>query len=459
MHNLSLFKNTIFSIALCAIVVLFECRSAHAQISINPSKLAFGTTSPATQWVVDIIIQNKSNKKDFLLRTTFSHEYDVVASSKTMLPDSSITIRVKFKPRLKGPFNEKIEFYFASLNEPIIFPVTADVQYLNPEDHLACPDFSRQAADCCVDNTVLFEVVNAETGEPIKGAEIRIEEDKVVQSKLATNAEGKISKSVPIGYYRLTASHQNFLRKELVSYVNHKNAYFRFELDPVKNEIIEETPPKVDDGLEIVEVKNPVKLDTLVATVPESSDLPESKYKYNNIVFLLDASSSMNKNERMELMRKSMHALINALRPVDKITLISYNDQTKILLETSTGDQKAAMHSAVDLMLADGNTAGAKGFKLAYSILKEEFIRDGNNQLIVVTDGAFLPEDQKEIDKLVKRAAKKELVTSIVGIQPNTFAAGNLEMVGVMGRGSFVKIDDEADMTQILEEIKKQSAK
>ncbi|MFM9986449.1 MAG: vWA domain-containing protein [Flavobacteriales bacterium] len=431
--------------------------SSSAQITINPSKLAFGTTLPSTQWVVDIIVQNRSDKKDFLLRTTFSHEYDVVASSKTLLPDSSITIRVKFKPRLKGPFNEKIEFHFASLNEPIIFPVTADVQYLNPEDHLACPDFSRQAADCCVDNTVLFEVVNAETGEPIKGAEIRIEEDKVVQSKLATNAEGKISKSMPIGYYRLTALHQNFLKKDIVSYVNNGHAYFRFELDPVKNEIIEDIPPIAEVVPDIVVTS--VKSDSMEVLVPESVVLPESKYKLNNMVFLLDASSSMNKGERMDLMRKSMHELINALRPGDKITLISYNDQAKVLLETTTGGQKDVLHITVDHMLADGNTAGAKGFKMAYSILKEEYIKEGNNQLIVVTDGAFQPEDQKEIDKLVKKASKKKLVTSLVGIQPNTFAAGNLEMVGAMGHGSFVLIEDETDLTQILEEIKKQSAK
>lgn len=453
--NVRLHRIILF-VLLSACWMIGSVQTGVAQITISPSKLAFGTTSPSTQWVVDIIIQNHSYKKDFLLRTTFSHEYDVVASSKTILPDSSITIRVKFKPRLKGPFNEKIEFHFASLQAPIIFPVTADVQYLNPDDHLPCPDFSRQAADCCVDNTVLFEVVNAESGEPVKGAEIRIEEDKTVQSRLSTNAEGKISKSIPIGYYRLIASHQNYLKEEVVSYVNHKNAYFRFELNPVKNEIIEDDSPAVE---EISAEEALIVVDTTTVNVPESSTLPESKYKYNNIVFLLDASSSMNKGERMELMRKSMHELIHALRPGDKITLISYNDNAKVILETTTGDNKAAMHEAVDRMLADGNTAGAKGFKLAYSILKDGFLNDGNNQLIVVTDGAFLPEDQRDIDKLVKKAAKKNLITSIVGIQPNTFAAGNLELVGNLGQGSFVEIADEKDVTHILEEIKKQSAK
>lgn len=419
--------------------------NAISQISIQPDRLAFGTTTPQTEWVVDIIIQNNGAKKDFLLRTTFSHEYDVIATSKAMMPDSTITLRVKFKPREKGPFKENIEFHFASLQEPIIFPVTADVQYLNPADHLACPDFSRQAADCCVDNPIVFEVVNKETGAPIKDAQIRLNEAGMTQARLKTGADGKITSTIPIGYYEIMASHTAYLPDSRTSYVNKRNSYFRLELQPVKNEIIEEPVVPLPD--------------TLAVAIDSSGVLPESRFKYNNLVFLLDASSSMSKNERLPLMQKSVNELVSVLRPGDKVTLISYNDQAKVMLATTSGEQKQAIINMVTAMKADGNTAGAKGFKLGYDILKEEFLKDGNNQLIVVTDGAFQPEDQKEIDKLVKKATRKGLVTSIVGIKSNSYAAENLQLVTSIGRGSFVLIADDADLHQIVEEIKKRSAK
>lgn len=436
---------------LCLIAILsLNSTYAFSQIEINPKQLAFGTTTPQTQWVVDIIIQNKGDKKDFLLRTTFSHEYEAIYSSKTLLPDSVITVRVKFKPRGKGKFDEKIEFYFASMQEPIIFSVSADVQYLNPQDNLACPDFSRLAADCCVNNMFICEVIDAETKKPIAEAVVAIKENWTQQLKLQTNAEGKASRNIPIGYYLLVASHKDYLPSSITSYVNNKNSYFLFELQQVKNELIEE---RKEDEVVAIEQED------TSAQIITNSLLPENLYNPNNIVFLLDVSSSMKIGNRMQLMRGALNQLVSVLRPSDKITLISYADESKILLATITGDQKGSINQIVNGLNADGNTAGAKGFKNSYDILKQQFIEGGNNQLIVITDGAFQPEDQKQIDKLVKKSSRKKIVTSIVGVDANFYASENLKGVCAKGNGSFILIKDDADLQLIIEEIKKQSTK
>ncbi len=430
---------------LCAVL---SNAHANSQIEIFPKKLDFGITSPGTQWVVDVIIKNEAPKKDYLLRSTFTHEYEVLYSSKTLLPDSSIVLRIKFKPRAKGKFNEKIELYFASLEKPLVLPVTADVAYMNPDDNLACPDFSRLAADCCVDNELVCEVINAETKQPIADASVAIKENGVQQLSLKTNAAGKVTRSIPIGYYELVASHKNYLSQNTVSYVNNRKSYFLFELQPIKNEIIEE--PK-----EIIE---PVITSPDSSTV-SSQDLPENLYKDNNIVFLLDVSSSMKMGDKMALMKGALMELTKALRSSDKITLISYADETTLLLATTDGSNKGAINGIVTTLVADGNTAGAKGFKRGYEILKQVFLKKGNNQLIVITDGAFQPEDQKQIDKLVRKNARKNLKTSVVGINANYYASLNLNAVSQKGNGSFILIKDDADLHLILEEIKKQSAK
>jgi Ca-activated chloride channel family protein len=431
---------------LCCIVLLHS--TAHAQIEIFPKKLDFGITSPTTQWVVDVIIKNNSSKKDYLLRSTFTHEYEVLYSSKTLLQDSSVVLRIKFKPRAKGKFNEKIELYFASLEKPMILPVTADVAYLNPEDNLACPDFSRLAADCCVENEVVCEVINAETKQPIADANVAIKENGVQQVNLKTNATGKATRSIPIGYYELLASHKDYLPQSTISYVNNRKSYFLFELQPIKNEIVEE----------INEIKEWPKTVTDTLTI-SSNDLPENLYKDNNIVFLLDVSSSMKIGDKMALMKGSLLELTKALRATDKITLISYADETTVLLATTSGSNKGTITTLVYNLVADGNTAGAKGFKKGYEILRQEFLKEGNNQLIVITDGAFQPEDQKQINKLVKKYARKKLKTSIVGINANYYASLNLNAVSEKGNGSFILIKDDADLQLILEEIKKQSAR
>ncbi|MFN0031145.1 MAG: vWA domain-containing protein [Flavobacteriales bacterium] len=431
------------------IVYAFFANVLIAQIEITPKQLNFGTSTSQTQWVVDVIIQNKSDEKDFLLRHTFSHEYEVLFTSKTLMPDSSITMRVKFKPREKGNFSENIELYFASMPKPLIFKVSAIIDYKNPDDNIPCPDFSRLAADCCANNMFICEVVDAATQKPITDASIIITEEQTQRLKLATNNEGKVSQTIPISYYTLSASHKNYLPESTSSYINHRNSYFRFELQAVQNEIIEEK-------------EEPIVQDTLVADtalVITSSALPEDLYKPNNIVFLLDVSGSMKTGDKMKLMQATLKELVQVLRPTDKITLISYAQDSKVLLASTSGDHKETIISIVNEIKADGKTAGAAAFKSAYAILRQEMITDGNNQLIVVTDGAFEPDDQSDINKLVKKAAKKNIKTSIVGIEANAYAADNLQAVSTIGRGSFVWIKTSSDLQLIIDEIKKQSAK
>jgi Ca-activated chloride channel family protein len=180
----------------------------------------------------------------------------------------------------------------------------------------------------------------------------------------------------------------------------------------------------------------------------------------NNIVFLLDVSSSMAQGDKLELLKTSLLELSKVLRPIDQVTLISYAGEAKILLPTTSGDQKAAINEIIAQLHANGVTSGAKGFTKAYNSIKEHYVADGNNQLIVITDGAFKPEDQTKIEKLVKKWTKKQIRTSLVAIKSNTFAKEKLTLVSNIGNGSFLLIEDEEQAKHILiEELKKQSTK
>jgi hypothetical protein len=419
-----------------------------AQIKISPSSLDFGTTNPETQWIIDFIVENKSQKKDYLLRSNFTYEYEILFSSKTLLPDSSIHIRVKFKPRAKGPFKEDLVFYFASMTEPIVIPVKANVQYLNPEDNIPCPDFSRMAADCCPKNMFMVQVIDEVTQKSIGNAQVKFIEDRVQQLKLQTNDNGQASYEMPIGYYSIKASCEGYESKTIESYINHNKAYLKIALKPIE---------KQNEPEKVVEISETV----LILDTPSDSGavLPINQYNANNVVFLLDISSSMAHSNKLELMKGALAQLTGVLRPIDKITLISYADNTTLLLSTTSGDQKDTIIKIVNSLKAYGSTSGAKGFNSAYSLIKKEFIANGNNQLIVVTDGAFKSEDQKTIAKLVKKAARKKITTSIVGIKSSVSTIESLSLVSKTGNGSFLPIENEADLKIIIDELKKRSSK
>lgn len=420
-----------------------------AQIEVIPSKLNFGTTGPSTEWVVDVHIKNKSSKKDFLLTHQFSHEYQVLFTSKTLLPDSSIVMRVKFQPREKAVYDEKIELYFASMEKPIILPVYAEVAYLNPQDHLPCPDFSRLAADCCSNNMFMVEVVDDKTGKGIPSASVEIHEEHLTRMRMKTMEDGLVSNSIPIGFYEVIASHPDYISGGYLGYINHSHSRIVIRLK-------QNLKPKEEPD-PVIEV---LPQDTLVSEIPiENSILPSDQFKPNNVVLLLDVSSSMSKGEKLDLMKMALKQLVTALRPQDKITLISYADEAKTLLPTTSGDQYSNILSIVNELHADGSTSGALGFKASYVALRKAYITDGNNQLVVITDGVFQPEDQKAIQKLVKRSVRKKITTSIVGIQCVSFAEQKLSEVSILGNGSFLVLNTSEELNLLIEELKKRSAK
>jgi uncharacterized protein YegL len=429
---------------------------ADAQLAVNPQKLNFGEVTKDTDMVVDIIVENKSGKPDLLLRSTFSNEFEVKFSTKQLEPNGQLVVRLKFNPRKKGIFQEVGELYFASMTTPIQIPITAKVLYVNVNGNTPCPDFSTRAADCCSKNFFLVEVYDADTNEPIEGAFVRLEEEGYLHLRLKTNKEGKVSNEARIGFYELSAEKDGYEKKMISSYVNNANAKFVFYLkrnssfkEETREEVVIKEEPITDP--EIVE-------ELVVSEV--SVELPVDRFAPNNVVFLLDISGSMGVGDKLELMQYSLQELVSVLRGVDQMALVSYAGDATVLQATTSGSNKQALREIVAGIKTGGKTSGAKGFKKAYQLLQKSKIQGGNNQLIVITDGAFAVEDQKDIEKMVKRYAAKGYETTVVAIEANNFAKDKLGLVSQLGNGSFLQVEDKTSAERVLiEELKKQSAK
>jgi Ca-activated chloride channel family protein len=421
--------------------------SVHAQIAANPARITFGDVTKESDKVVDIIISNNTSISDFLLRSDFSNEFEVKFSTKTLEAGGQLVVRIQFNPRAKGKFSEVAKLYFASMTEPIQIPISANVLYVNVNGNTPCPDFSARAADCCASNFFLVEVYDKATGKPINEADFRLEEDGYIQLKLKTNSDGKVSREVRIGFYDLIVQKKGYKRESKQSYVNNANSRFIFYLERDENFVEPEVEITPEPNEEVVIVR-------------DTSAFSVDQFKPNNVVFLLDISGSMGVGDKLSLMKLSLIELLGILRPVDRLAIVSYANEAKVIQPTATGTSKESIIIAVNDLKTGGKTSGAKGFKKSFTMLKKSKIETGNNQLIVITDGAFAVEDQKSIRKLVLKAAKAGYTTSVVAIKPNAFAKENLSLVSKDGNGSFLQIENPDSAKAILvEEIKKKSAK
>ena len=189
----------------------------------------------------------------------------------------------------------------------------------------------------------------------------------------------------------------------------------------------------------------------------EVAELDEKLYKPNNIIFLVDVSSSMKDTNKLKVMQFALHHLIDALRPQDKITFITYADSVKIIKEGLTGKDKETLTKVVNSLKAKGLTKGNKAILFSLDVALKNYIENGNNQIILATDGKFrfYPDDQK---KYLLAQGNKTIKLSTMAFGKDKAAMKNLKEIAEIGKGNFIHIKNRNKAKeQLMEEIKENS--
>ncbi len=197
-----------------------------------------------------------------------------------------------------------------------------------------------------------------------------------------------------------------------------------------------------------------------IETEESKETLSVRDYKANNIVFLLDVSKSMEKNDKLNLLKKSMKRLTKALRKIDKVTVIAYSSEANVVLPSIASDNKGEIYNAIDALEAGGGTRGVVGLEAAYKWIDNNYISNGNNQIILATDGEFRNNDTqlKELNDYVRRKGKKGILLSVVGFGQNKDAARLMRRLAYSGQGEYVNVEHAEDAEDVLlDEVKKNS--
>ena len=176
----------------------------------------------------------------------------------------------------------------------------------------------------------------------------------------------------------------------------------------------------------------------------------------------MDVSGSMKEDGKMEKLKSSIRRLVMMLREVDVLTLIAYNSDSWVVLPPTPVTDNLAIVALVDSLQPYGYTNGVKGMESAYESLEKQLIPNGNNQLIIATDGMFNSSRFSENDamQLVKANSDKGIVLSIIGFGDDKEAGRMMKRLADLGAGSFLQVKGNEDPTDLLaEEIKLRSLK
>jgi Ca-activated chloride channel homolog len=179
----------------------------------------------------------------------------------------------------------------------------------------------------------------------------------------------------------------------------------------------------------------------------ERSSLPPS-----NIVFLIDVSGSMNSPNKLPLLKSAFRLLINELRPVDRVAIVVYAGSAGVVLESTPGNRKEVLHSAIDNLEAGGSTAGGEGLRLAYSIGEKNYIKAGNNRIILATDGDFNVGESSNggIERLVEQERGKGIFMTVLGFGMGNVKDDKMELIADKGNGNYFYIDNLQEARKVL---------
>jgi Ca-activated chloride channel homolog len=179
----------------------------------------------------------------------------------------------------------------------------------------------------------------------------------------------------------------------------------------------------------------------------ETDNLPAS-----NFVFLLDVSGSMDEEDKLPLVQAAMRLLVNQLRPQDRVAIVVYAGAAGLVLPSTPGNQKDKILDAIDRLQAGGSTAGGAGIRRAYDEAVANFIRGGNNRVILATDGDFNvgASSDAEMVQLIEEKRKTGVFLTVLGVGEGNLQAAKMEKLADHGNGNYAYIDTISEAQKVL---------
>ena len=202
--------------------------------------------------------------------------------------------------------------------------------------------------------------------------------------------------------------------------------------------------------------KHPFSIITEISTCPWKSDhqlvhigLQGKKIDLensppSNLVFLIDASGSMSYHNKLPLLKSSFRLLVNQLKEQDRVAIVVYAGAAGVVLPSTSGDKKNEIIDALDKLKAGGSTAGGAGIQLAYKIAKENLKKNGNNRIILATDGDFNvgPSSDAELERMIEEKRKEGIFLTVLGFGMGNYKDSKMEKLADKGNGNYAYIDN-----------------
>ena len=183
-----------------------------------------------------------------------------------------------------------------------------------------------------------------------------------------------------------------------------------------------------------------------------AKEIDRNELPASNLVFLIDVSGSMNYANKLPLLKSAFSLLVNELREEDRVAIVVYAGAAGVVLESTPGNRKEIIRQSLENLQAGGSTAGGAGLMLAYKIAEKNFIKGGNNRIILATDGDFNVgvSDNKSMEQLVEEKRGLGIYMTVLGFGMGNIKDDKMEIIADKGNGNYAYIDNIQEARRVL---------
>lgn len=393
------------------------------------------------------IVQLKQANRSALSDSTGRFQMEVPAPEATLVVSMVGYENAEMKVNGKKELTIVLHQYKGALNEVIV------MGYGSVQKQMARGSLSKMAES----NRAYYQQSKPSPGTSgaILGGRTRLSYDGEGYDHIAENIFLK-AKDNPLSTFSIDV--------DAASYSNVRRIITEDRLPPAGAVRIEEMINYFPYAYRQPEGKDPVRIQAELSICPwnpqhqlalvalKARQIPTEKLPPSNLVFLIDVSGSMMAENKLPLVKSSLHLLTENLRAEDRISIVTYAGKAGLVLPATSGDEKLKIRKAIDRLEAGGSTAGGQGIELAYEVAEEEFAEGGNNRVILCTDGDFNVGVSSEdgLVRLIEEKRESGIYLTVLGFGTGNYQDAKMQILADKGNGNHAYIDGIMEAKKVL---------
>lgn len=465
-------------------LIVFQMSSLMSQTSLRfeNRKMYLGDLEINNTYGINFSYENISGKPIRLSYEPITSLVNATYTKETILAGEKGSLKMNFYPEQEGLFNEQL-YIIVNDKEKIELSIYGSVKTIS-KSYRSLSESNKLFGD----RDIAFMVVDAQTFIGIPYAKVFIK--NVTNSKSyigVANRFGTLINRIPEGKYNVQALVKDY-GKEVLDIkldANRNIAFILLERPEIKDTLVKIdtqaiTPTLIKDSVQLkVAADSPSRIEEVISvntkapfydpnpgkqsevvSIPNTTAVNtpvESNRKTLNLILLIDVSKSMEKPNRIGVLKKSIIHLIRNYQPQDYMAILTFNDQVNELMERSQIENKEKSINRVNSILPSGVTDGALGIDKAFEILQKNYMPDAINMVIIASDGKMNKHayDDKAMLEKIERMNESGLLTSVVGFGTSQSYKNKLNQMAESGGGVYIdmNIDTENLETILLDDI------